>query len=341
MFSLNKDSVIYVVCPYFYKTGGTELTHQLVYTITQLGGNAKIAYFWDGKSKKEIHPEFFKYVNTFVDFSQINDDRNNVVVLPEICPTLAKHLKKIQKCVWWMSVDNFLVNDSILYSIRFRGFLRTVKHLIFGLVRIKKYKFDDNVINLYQSEYAHEFLLSHKVKHCYRLSDYLNSIYLSSSMEFLSNKRKDIVLYNPSKGYKFTKLIIQSSPDIHWVAIKNLKTNEVYELLNVSKIYIDFGNHPGKDRFPREAAMCGCCVITGKRGSAKYYEDVSIPNKYKFEDKKENIHDIVKLIRSCLIDYDVHIQDFSEYRRIILGEKELFCNDVKQIFVNCSTNIEQ
>lgn len=26
-----------------------------------------------------------------------------------------------------------------------------------------------------------------------------------------------------------------------------------------AKVYIDFGFHPGKDRIPREAVMCGAC----------------------------------------------------------------------------------
>ncbi|MCX7738527.1 MAG: hypothetical protein N2Z80_03840 [Hydrogenothermaceae bacterium] len=61
------------------------------------------------------------------------------------------------------------------------------------------------------------------------------------------------------------------------------------DILKKAKVYIDFGNHTGKDRIPREAAMLECCVITGRRGIAKYREDVPIPENYKIEDKVENI----------------------------------------------------
>ena len=47
---------------------------------------------------------------------------------------------------------------------------------------------------------------------------------------------------------------------------------QVVDLMSESKVYIDFGNHPGKDRIPREAVINGCCVITGVRGSARFKE---------------------------------------------------------------------
>ncbi|HPP30074.1 MAG TPA: hypothetical protein PLE69_04005, partial [bacterium] len=84
---------------------------------------------------------------------------------------------------------------------------------------------------------------------------------------------------------------------------------------------------------PREAAIMGCCVITGKRGSAAYFEDVPIPEKYKFEDKKENIPKIIERIRDCLENYNERYKDFDNYREIIRKEPEKFVEDMKKIFV--------
>lgn len=42
------------------KTGGTELAHQLVYTICKLGGNAEITYYGDKNTQKEINPAFMR-----------------------------------------------------------------------------------------------------------------------------------------------------------------------------------------------------------------------------------------------------------------------------------------
>jgi len=112
-----------------------------------------------------------------------------------------------------------------------------------------------------------------------------------------------------------------------------MKRTEVLDLLKSAKVYIDFGNHPGKDRLPREAATLGACVITSRRGSAGYFEDVPIPEEYKFEDTKENIPLIVAKIKDCLEHYEQRAKDFDYYREIIAKEPEKFTNDVKKIFI--------
>ena len=106
------------------------------------------------------------------------------------------------------------------------------------------------------------------------------------------------------------------------------------ELLGTSKVYIDFGNHPGKDRIPREAAIMGCCVITGKRGSAYFHEDVMIPDEYKFEDRLDAIPSIVELIQNCMTNYEERLLDFEQYRAYIKNEQKQFSKDVESVFMN-------
>jgi hypothetical protein len=113
-----------------------------------------------------------------------------------------------------------------------------------------------------------------------------------------------------------------------------MKRNEIIDLLKKAKVYIDFGNHPGKDRIPREAAVLGCCVIVGKRGSAKYYEDVPIPEEYKFDVRKCNIDSIISKIFYCFNNYEYLINDFEYYRKCIHSEPNNFLNDLKKIFNN-------
>ena len=330
---MDDKSVVYVVCPYYNKTGGTELAHQLVYTICRLGGKARITYYGDKNAQKEINPAFLQYVNGYVDISQVEDSKNNIIVLPEIKPDLADKMQNIQKCVWWMSVDNFLKRDGIQGFINYYGLLRTIRHILLGHVQFKKYRFTADVTHLYQSEYAHQFLIKKGVSNCHRLSDYINSIYLEADSDISGKNRKNQVLYNPKKGFEFTRKIMQATADLKWIPIQNMSTEEVHELLRQSKVYIDFGNHPGKDRFPREAAVSGCCIITGKRGSAKYHQDIPIPDEYKFDDTDGNIEAITSRIRSCLNEYETVIKDFQEYRDFIRSEPMLFENDVKELFI--------
>jgi hypothetical protein len=85
--------------------------------------------------------------------------------------------------------------------------------------------------------------------------------------------------------------------------------------LKRAKVYIDFGNHPGMDRLPREAAMAGCIVITNKEGAAYYDEDVPIPSQYKIETfDVEKIH---ALLKKSIENYEERVHDFDAYREWI------------------------
>ena len=91
-----------------------------------------------------------------------------------------------------------------------------------------------------------------------------------------------------------------------------------------SKIYIDFGEHPGMDRLPREAAINGLIVITNKAGAAFYKEDVGIKEKYKVLVFDEDfVHEV--FIR-CFSDdggYESCVSEFEGYRGWILGQEKI------------------
>jgi hypothetical protein len=113
-----------------------------------------------------------------------------------------------------------------------------------------------------------------------------------------------------------------------------MSINEVQELLLKSKIYIDFGNHPGRDRFPREAASLGCSIITNKKGSAKNNIDINISEKYKFNDKSElELDKIVDLIKDIAVNFRSHHDSYNSYRKTILGDEKRFVVDLKKIFL--------
>ena len=103
----------------------------------------------------------------------------------------------------------------------------------------------------------------------------------------------------------------------------------IKKLMLNSKIYIDFGHHPGKDRIPREAALCGCCVITGFKGSAMFFDDVNIFEQYKFE---EDLSNFSSLIEDIFNNFEIHHNQFSFYRKQIELEEEQFKLEIKKIF---------
>jgi hypothetical protein len=346
---INKSTKFFVPVSANSATGGPELLHQLVYNLRIIGFDAYM-YYIPNNHPQPIHKEYVFYNNPFV--REIEDDSNNVIITPEIFDIikLFKNYNKIQKVVWWLSVHNFFVSRSVNifpYNLCIYTYITLnkilgrpifdVPNLVMYLNRRFKSKdeslIDDIKVHLAQSHYACESLKSVGIANemIHYLSDYLNDDFLN--IHFDVERKEDIVLYNPSKGYGFTKKIINHTKGCTFIAITNMSRSEVRSLMLRSKVYIDFGNHPGKDRMPREAAMAGCCVITGLRGSAIYGQDVNILKKYKFKDKSINLEDISNCINKCITDYSNQIKDFEHYRNIICNEKSEFLEDVKKLFV--------
>ena len=261
-------------------------------------------------------------------------------MVPEIaCEYLVKY-PSMKKYIWWLSVDNYIRECGLIGRIKISGWMHGIGGSLIRLCKGKYHNLKNSIhyadMHLCQSEYANEFLIGKDIdasKIAY-LSDYINDEYLQSCEANLKKKKENIVLYNPKKGYKTTQKIIHEGSDIHWVPLENLSNAQMKELLSTAKIYIDFGNHPGKDRIPREAVLCGCCLITGRRGAAYNKMDIPIEDRYKFDDSHLDVSDVVCQIREIMEHYDIRIQDFKDYRDKICKEKEIFIHDVNSIFGN-------
>ncbi|MCR5790888.1 MAG: hypothetical protein K6G83_13455 [Lachnospiraceae bacterium] len=317
----SRYQTVYVLCPKAVKTGGAELLHQLVYHINRLGGNAYITYILSGDRELLTVPAFERYVYGHVrTVPEIIDEPENAVIIPEGWFIGVDFVRRAKRLFWWLSVDNFL---EACMDYR-RGSIEQEIALICQ-------KTD---IHLYQSAYARTFveLFNGEGKPLLPLSDYLNDTFLENSEAALKDEKQDMVLYNPKKGIEFTSLLMEAAPDLPWKPIENLTTEQVQELLRKAKVYIDFGNHPGKDRIPREAAISGCIVITGRRGSAANEEDVPIPDQYKLDEETKAPAEAVSLIRDCIGSYAERIGDFAAYRDKILKEKDVFETDLKMVF---------
>lgn len=330
MLHISETSIVYMLCPADKKTGGTELAHQLVSEMVKNGVRAYITYYYWEKCENPINTAFWEYVNDYKKPEEIIDSANNVLIVPEINYDFINRYDSIQKAIWWMSVDNYVKNDGFFGAWKVNGLVKAVKALVKRNVTLKKRGFDHSVAHFYQSEYAHDFLEKNGIYDSERLSDFINDSYLQV-MDSENKARENVVLYNPKKGIRFTRKLINRAKGIRWKPIENMTTEEVGECLRKNKVYIDFGNHPGKDRFPREAAISGCCVITGKKGSAAFYQDIPIPDEFKFDSISANIPSILKKIEECMNDYEEQSKKYEEYREMIRSEHEIFKDDIKKI----------
>lgn len=295
--------MIYIVCPSNYATGGTELLHQLGAELNKQGKKACMAYVCttENATLPLCNPKFEKYRVQACGF--IEDAEENSIVVPECYATLYMRnpYKHIKQYLWWLSVDNAHVDESTADAL-----------------------FSDKRINhLVQSEYAWQYCKRHGVEPRF-LGDYIGLEFF----KHIDEERIDAVAFNQSKGYNKTSIIIQNVRNAVFIPIANMTEEEVHRTLSKCKVYVDFGNHPGQDRIPREACLSGCIVITGKEGSAGNNKDIPIKEAYKFDEAWE----AVPIIEECIRNYDDYIDDFSEYKRMIQGQQKRFKEDVKSIF---------
>lgn len=367
---ISNDSVFYVVAPAKVATGGPEVLHQLVYHLRVDLGYEAYMYYLPSDSKDPVPLEYLSYGNPFI--KNIIDQPKNILIVPEVIWGIEflNSFTQIQKVVWWLSVDNFII--SYVISSLFNIFPRKYSYIhIFRLInKITRWLLKKNAIDvseiilkefirnknaierifhnfaikqadlhLCQSHYAMDFLASFSIENVAYLSDYLSKEFLFENVDI--NFKEDIVAFNSKKEGNFMRKIMKAASDVRFVPIENMTRREVIELLKKAKVYVDFGNHPGKDRMPREAAVLGCCVIVGKKGSAANDYDVPIPDKYKFKIEKNIIPSILNIIKDSFKNFEKVHQDFCNYRENIKKEPEIFLNDLKAIFGTERRSIEK
>ncbi|WP_296818805.1 hypothetical protein [uncultured Megasphaera sp.] len=326
-----------IICPAASASGGPELLHQFCYEARILGFDSEMIYISDDSNllKMPVAEQYLHYGNPYE--LQLNDDKNSIFIIPEACPQIVPLIKRGKKIFWWLSVDNYLKQFYFYHGKDYSNsviapFLRRAKILLNKATDIRKYNVDYHLV---QSYYAWDYCTKIGIheNQIFYLSDYLNDDYITYAKQNLAYPKKNQVLYNPKKGYDFTKRLIEAAPELRWIPIIDMTYNEVVDYMKESKVYIDFGNHPGKDRIPREAAVNGCCVITGKKGSAAFQRDVDIPSEYKFEDSIKSITRIINKIKYIFENYDKAINDFANYRKKIYGEREQFISDLERICI--------
>jgi len=334
---MSSPSIVYIYCPAKVVTGGTELLHQLASSLIQKGISVYMVYYENQQIVLCDTPKPFAIYQ--VQHSNIVTDQKEAwVVLPEVYLNIGEQYKYAKVTCWWLSVDNFFHDglgsalDALKWNSWF-GTKRIIKQYILRKAYTKAISMhslgDIKYLHLYQSYYAYSFLKSHGINQVYELGDYINLSFLNKEP---TDEKEDIVLYNPKKMTKQFVQIMKCSPNINWVPLQNMNLEELTVMYSRAKLYVDFGTHPGKDRIPREAVIHYCCLLTNKKGSAGYFEDVPISDEYKISDSKLNATLLQARINQIFKNYATEIQNFESYRNRISGEKLRFDQQVNSIF---------
>jgi len=337
------DTKIFVACPAHFATGGPESLHQLAHHfINDLQVETFMLYygFDSNKFKTPVHPEYEMYNVPYVlEIPPAEDIERNILIVPEILSGLVQLLryKNIRKGIWFLSVDNYYFSKiaNIVVRAPVQDFDITSQQILDQIMARYDYRQDPllQLANFYLTNTHRGLKWFSGLKPLHYLLGYINIRFLQENSCLNLNEKEDIVVYNPKKGYHFVKHIIELAHDINFIPIENMTREEVISLLKKAKVYIDFGNFPGSERIPREAVILGCCIITGKRGSAAFFEDVPIPDEYKFDDRKENIPKIIEKIKDCFVNFKERYKDFEYYREVNKKGPKKFVEDLKRIFI--------
>jgi hypothetical protein len=310
---------IIVLCPAGSTTGGAENLHQLVNALRSHGGDAYISYYPDeaGKGTKEFFEQYGAPVHTPA------DSTSNIIIIPENSTFLARKYPKSTKVIFWLSIDNYLNRKGDSWRTDIYKYFRSLQTTRMRISTLQ------DCLHIAQSSYATHFLAKRGL-HSYYIGDYLNDDF-NQAKEMSKLQKLDQVLFNPKKGSQYIKRLQVLDPNISFKPIINMTRDEVYSTMMQSKIYIDLGLHPGKDRIPREAVSMGCCIMTCKKGSARNPFDVPIPAEYKFDLKRAGLIKILDQVRTVFSDFDARQNDFDHYRKVVRNEKISFLNNTTNL----------
>lgn len=307
---------IYVVCPGGAITGGPELLHQLVHTLRQEGREAFISYY--PFLHRWTTPEPYRRYECPVAAS-IPDNSDVAVLVPETLTRLLFRFRLARHVIWWLSVDHYLgVRDSV------GGWVRRLRRPFFTDIPSPR-----STTHLFQSAYARNFVQAQFNVCGAMLSDYISPDFLEP---IALRERRNLVAFNPRKGFSFIQHLMRTAPDLECVPLQGMTRLQMRDKLDMCKVYVDFGPHPGKDRIPREAALRGLVTLFARRGSATNAEDVPVDEWYKIALGPDAIKQLEGRVRSVFMNYPYHRDAQESYREAIRCEAELFRAQVRRVF---------
>lgn len=338
---------IVIDAPAYWATGGVEALHQLCYSLRANGFNSVLYFANVRPGDNPIHEAYTHYENPYI--TEWHDNADDVMVLPESRAFIACTVRLARTCIWWLSVDNYYRNmlghlRKITPQLNMftavarkcnaanqQEFIAAARSILAVTGNERRYSRAD--YHLVQSEYARRHLLAlgMPAAKTFYVSDFLNPDYVAG-FGIVAGAKQDIVLFNPKKGQLFTKKLMEQFSAYDYLPLEGYTREQLQQIFSLAKVYIDFGDHPGMDRIPREAALGGCCILISRNGSAAYSEDVPIPERYKIAREDKNIPAIGARIAEIFRDYQTIQRDFAPYRNWICGQEARFMQDVARAF---------
>lgn len=345
--------MIYIVSFGNSVSGGPETLHQAASLLKEWG--YKVGIYYTSPHTLEVPERYRKYNVSVVD--KIEDKKENLIIVPETLTNVLYDYHHIKKCIWWLSL-NFYLRGRLPYRAhqgikehKLPQFLYPfVLTGIAAKVYIKEdfsrkiYHFEDKntIYHAYNCNYVYDYILNkgvNKKRTIYLCGPLNKTFFRRAQNRDFSVSRKNIILFNPAKGKKFTEKIIsyakKKNINAKFIALQGFTPEQMSEKMQMAKVYIDFGFFPGPERIPREAVTMGCNIITSKNGAAGNDEDVKIPSFLKYDAIDENIPKIVDRLEDMLAKYDKYYPYYNEYREKVANQPKLFVKNLKRLLIMC------
>lgn len=182
MIKVNK---IYILCPSQLNTGGPLAMHQLGNKLKELNHDVNMYYL--PITENPVHDNYLNYNVPFV--KQVEDSAKNLIIAPEVWTEKLTLFKKIQKSIWWLSIDNFYASS--------KPIINKIIDMIKGERRFKWNHFS-SYYHFTQSEYANQYLKKKSLESVYMLSDYIDKKFIEKD----PNPNRTIVSKEFPQQYK-------------------------------------------------------------------------------------------------------------------------------------------
>lgn len=291
------------VCPGGCATGGPECIHEFVSELNKVHGVHARIWYWGAEDDPQPK-EYAAYNCDYV--TELPDGFDGVIIVPEIWANKVLDYPQCKRAIYWLGIDAYA------------GWTPESER--------GEFLQDDSIVHIAQSDYALNFLKQLGVKRIVKCTDMLNADFYA---DYEETERSNTVLYNPSKATPFMHELISACQGIDFKPIMNMTRAEVIDTMRHSKLYVDFGEFPGRERIPREASLCGCCLITSKIGSAAY--DGDFLHDYKYDSKPEHLWAIIHKIRYVLDHYEECRKDFEPFRRLLMFDRDNLYKQVSDV----------
>lgn len=347
---------VFAYYPRGVRTGGPEALHQLVNGLRQLGHEAFLVPLPGTENAVRV-PEYERY--NAPESASVDDVPGVAVVVPEVSYKMLSGVRNAQRFCWWLSIDNSplfrrerltlemkefgIGSKRQLFDNELRRHASSIQRRISGQTALLR-----NVQHLAQSQYAWSYLYSRMNIVASMLSDFTPLDIVSNDISPASERGMTVV-YNPKKSIELSARVAAAYPRATFQPLVNMSRDEVIDALKASAVYLDLGNHPGKDRMPREAALVGCVSLVARRGSAAFSADVPLPWRNKINlQMGDPIANVVSSLDHVFNSPDEFQAGQRGYVENIRQEEENFLSEIQAVFLEgrlgsdtCCVNLQE